>query len=503
MSSFKKQLLFIILTGAVITSGVLVIYANGNLKIEPSETAKLKMVKQENTTSTTNNPVGWWKFDETTAIHGTTLADSSGYGNTGTLSTGDGALEKSVAGKLGRGLSFDGVDDYVSVADDSVLDVAGNTTISFWFKRSTIFGTIQYLIGKGGNNEYSPYSIGFGTDNKLNFLQTSSAGTGWATLILNAGSAVIDTNWHFVVVRNNGIVAEIYLDNVLIGTDATPAITLWNNSAVVSIGCETRPSNGVAGRFFNGLIDDPRIYSRALSATEIAQMYNSTKDGYLGNIKMSTGLVGYWKMDDNLDTTAVRDYSGKNNNGVFTDATGNPFTSAHTTTTAQIGRAMVFDGVDDYVAAVQTVDDNVAGALTISLWFKTNSNTTMYLWHKGTQFSRLSINNPTVGMVAASLYGLTDAFTTFTDSSIVDGKWHHISQIYTGNSVTLYLDGVAKVTDTSSGVITTGSTPFYIGSFGGTSYYFNGLIDDVRIYNYARTAEQIKQDYERGLRNLP
>lgn len=61
-----------------------------NIKVNPILQPKTKMVKQENAVTATNNPVGWWKLDETTAIHGTTLADSSGYGNTGTLSTGDG-----------------------------------------------------------------------------------------------------------------------------------------------------------------------------------------------------------------------------------------------------------------------------------------------------------------------------------------------------------------------------------------------------------------------------
>jgi len=132
-----KQLIFIFSLVAVFAIGALIIYSatpSGKLKINPTLTPKIKMVNQENATSTSNNPVGWWKMDETTAIRGSTIADSSGYGNTGTLYTSDGSTEKSVVGKLGKGLSFDGSDDYMRTGKQVIT--TNVFTITVWIKPS-------------------------------------------------------------------------------------------------------------------------------------------------------------------------------------------------------------------------------------------------------------------------------------------------------------------------------------------------------------------------------
>ncbi|MDP1624281.1 MAG: type II secretion system protein, partial [bacterium] len=70
--------------------------------------------------------VGIWRLDENPAIHGTTMVDSSGNGNNGTLFTNDGATNKAVAGVVGGALSFDGVDDYVSCGNGSSLKNMGS-----------------------------------------------------------------------------------------------------------------------------------------------------------------------------------------------------------------------------------------------------------------------------------------------------------------------------------------------------------------------------------------
>ncbi|MBU4480675.1 LamG domain-containing protein, partial [Patescibacteria group bacterium] len=232
-------------------------------------------------------------------------------------------------------------------------------------------------------------------------------------------------------------------------------------------------------------------------------------------VKMTTGLVGWWKMDDNADNTSVRDYSRYGNTGTFSDATGNPFTSAHTTA-GQIGSAMTFDGVDDYVS----VGDPVSGSLDMA------SNFTITAWVKmsdpASNFDAIinkhsNAGNPSThgtgylitshstanGGVRAYLRDGTNASTIDGPSGydIRDGNWHFVvlRADKSGNGI-VYVDGVAG---TLVSLITIGNlsnvTNFIIG-WTITTYYFPGLIDDVRIYNYARSAEQIKQDYERGLR---
>lgn len=463
---------------------------------------KIKMVKQENTTSTTNNPVGWWKFDETTAIDGSVMADSSGNGNHGTLSTGDGSTEKSVAGKLGRALSFDGVNDCVNVADSASLMPINDMTIEAWLNVSYV-DKMQYFIAKSDLSSVGYFAL---VSNAVNgyvilFSAFSADGVSGNKFYIHTPYASYYNKWtHFVAVIN-GQNAYIYLNGVLKNTQNKPGFT-GVRSTVSSFRIGYPWSNLTP----NGLIDDVRIYDRALGAEEVAQMYNSTKDGYLGNVKVSTGLVGYWKMDDNADNTQVKDYSGKNNNGVFTDATGNPFTSAHATS-GQVGGAMVFDGVDDYVSMATSTTLINFTAKSVFMWAKIPAFTGTYrslmnagygtslggdmffLWNNANNY-HIYLKN-TAG---------TASFKP--DIPYTPDTWTYIGYTWDGTTVRYYKNGVYLGFSLLTGTLSCAGISL---SFGDKPYagYFNGLIDEVKIWNYARSAEEIKQDYERGLRGLP
>jgi len=451
--------------------------------------AKIKMVNQENATSTTNNPVGWWKFDEATAIHGSLMDDSSGYGNTGTLTTNDGSLEKSVAGKLGKGLSFDGVNDYVNLGVGGLSEIHQTPiTITAWIKAPIQTASYAGIL----SNDYLDPRTGFTLSlRSIGYLAFWSAGDTWDT----GGNYVADNKWHFVVatldISGN---LYFYVDNK---KDGPYSNALFNSSAA-----GTYIGRRFDGSYFNGLIDDVRIYNRALSASEVAQQYNSTKDGYLGKIKVSTGLVGYWKMDDNLGTTAVRDYSGKNNNGVFSDATGNPFTSAHATS-GQIGSAMTFDGVDDYVDMGNGASLQLTDAVTVCVWIKNSTWGNQGIVVRYQNSARFVYGLKKNGNVITFRIGSGDPVWNrdITNTSNVSANWDFICGTYDRSMVKIYFNGVLENSTTETRQMGVSGHSVLIGNwYVGASYNYTGLIDDVRIYNYARNSEQIKQDYERGLR---
>jgi hypothetical protein len=103
---------------------------------------------------------------------------------------------------------------------------------------------------------------------------------------------------------------------------------------------------------------------------------------------------------------------------------------------------------------------------------------------------------------ACKPYGyINEVFTGYVNTEVNDGQWHNYIAVFdrSGNYYG-YIDGkLEKTTDISSELLTSVNTtiPFYIGSYG-SNYRFNGKIDDVRIYNYALTAEQIKEVYNGG-----
>ena len=255
---------------------------------------------------------------------------------------------------------------------------------------------------------------------------------------------------------------------------------------------------------YGGLIDDVRIYNRALSATEVAQLYNSTKDGYLGKVKASTGLVGYWKLDDNTSTATVIDYSGKNNNGVFYDSGSATSTSLHSTTTAVVARAMVFDGVNDYVDVGNGASLRVTNAFTYSAWIKWSTTPTGYggIWwdQNGPTYNRILIVGSSKSLLAQ--YTVLGSAAT-PANSIPPNIWKHVVLTYNGSELVFWINGIKQTPTITSGSVPANSNNRLIGVGFPDYYYFNGLIDEVRIYNRALSAEEIKQLYERGRNGLP
>ncbi len=511
MSSFKKQLLFIVIAVAVITAGGLVIYSatpSGKIAVKPSKTAKLKVVNQQNATSTSNNPVGWWKMDEGTA---STSYDSSGNGNTGTLYGG----VQWTTGKLGKGLSFDGVDDYVDGPTMTGYAKYSPHTYCAWVKPASVINRGNTGEGVVGIKNYSPYSgtvmclrhgTAWGNNSYITFWAYPHEYTASAAFYNpNTGN-----NWYHICTSyaaDNNV--SFYVNGNFLNTGSISynwIAPLANYNMI-----------GHGEYFFTGSIDDVRIYNRALSAGEVAQMYNSTKDGYLGNIKVSTGLVGYWKLDDNNALTSVIDYTNKGNTGTAYSGTATS-TSVLSTSTAMIGRAMSFDGVDDYVGMPGSVSLGIGDSGTISLWAKMSN------WN--TSVDNELVNNNLVYSANNSLYisvhnvvglhfrygGNAQTGNTYLNyqnsDSWLSNSWHHIVCIWKRNgsatNLYLYADGILVDSDTSALSISLLSSTWNIGKYvGSEQQYFNGLIDEVKIWNYARSAEQILQDYQRGLKGLP
>jgi len=200
--------------------------------------------------------VAEWHFDEGT---GSVLKDSSGNGNDGMIY---GATW--VEGKYGKALSFDGVDDYVYCGNDRIFDFGTNTfTIETWVKiTDKTTSNWEGIVGK------------WDTPNGY-FLQYISSTGAWAfgwhgNTYLNPSKSIGDGNWHHVVAKRTGLTsAELYIDGEFIGSRADLPSISSDTPDPLSIGRLSLEY----GRYFNGIIDEVRIYDRALSAEEIKAHY--------------------------------------------------------------------------------------------------------------------------------------------------------------------------------------------------------------------------------------
>jgi len=205
--------------------------------------------------------VGWWRFDEGS---GSIATDSSQYGNDGTVY---GATW--VDGKYGKALSFNGVDNYVNVAhSDSVNVGLGSYTVTFWMK-TTDFSVLRNILDKRRNAGIWPFFFQLQPSGKILFdMQTTS---GWAP-VFSSNSISSDT-WAFIVgVRDNAMgKLRIYVNNVV--AEANHASGDASNTQPFEV------ARGYAsGNLFNGVIDEVRIYNRALSATEIQEIFQKSPD---------------------------------------------------------------------------------------------------------------------------------------------------------------------------------------------------------------------------------
>jgi hypothetical protein len=205
------------------------------------------------------NPVGWWKFDETS---GTTAADSSGNGLNGTLTNGP----VWTGGKLNNCLSFDATDDYVNIGNPAQLQITGAMTVAAWVYVDT-FTSNGRVIAKQGGSSNRCWSLSVeSADSKAQF----AIATNSTTLVSIKSAAVIPTGqWvHLTGVYEPGVALRMYVDKTLSNSNTTsiPA-SQYNNSLNVNLG--RRPD---ASCYWDGKLDDVRVYNVALTATQIAAM---------------------------------------------------------------------------------------------------------------------------------------------------------------------------------------------------------------------------------------
>ena len=433
-------------------------------------------------------PVAWWKMDEaswssTTGEVIDSIGTNHGIGINGANTTSTAIFRR--AGK------FDGSNDYVNMGLNTNLNITGKKTISAWVKTSDTNGGIFSKVSWG-------YSLSLENGYAKGYIKEASIYS--VTSTTNVSNNV----WHHIVwVFNSNVAQYIYVDGKF-EKQASASVDSSGSGTDGRIGYDGILSNG----YLNGLIDDVRIYNYALTAGQVQQIYNETaklkiNPNSSAKIKVSTGLVGYWKLDDNNALTSVIDYSGKGNTGTAYSGTATS-TSVLSTSTAMVGRAMSFDGVDDKVdiTSGQIIG---SGAMTISAWIYPKG------WG-GNNLGRIVDNGKTIFFVENNikplLFSSNGGITVKSpaDSAIGLNNWYHVAATRDSIGLTnLYVNGqLSGTANESSGTPINGTTDLIIGSrVADNNRVFNGLIDEVKIWNYARSAEQIKQDYERGLKGLP
>jgi len=446
-------------------------------------------------------PVAEWKFDEKT---GTTAYDTSGNGNNGTLT--DMEASDWVVGKKGAALKFDGTDDYVDLGD--VLNLSLPVSVSMWVKLDSLEGLgKEPFVSETYAPAYRGIRVNIQSDGDLE-ISYGSNGTGSTGRRTKIATANIQTDkWYFIAgVIRGATDMDLYLDGVDIGgVYSGSGGELYNGPTSAGIGIRQRLDG-----FFPGLIDDVRVYDYARTPAQIAWEYNRGKP------------VGWWKFDE-CQGVVAHDSGGDSstpsqNDGSINIGASAPQTSAGTCTDGQSTSAwyngrngkynasLNFDGVDDWVNCGSSTQGSVLDLterLTLSAWIKSDKsgstgNMDIVNRDDGGSQRQYNIHLTTGGLLRVYLNGTPVNGTTNLNSG--GATWYHVAATWdkdiSEGQIKVYVNGILENTGTRSSALTSYTQAVNVGRR--ESNYFDGQIDDVRIYNYALTPLQVKQLYNEG-----
>src|SRR3989344_2321566 len=426
----------------------------------------------------TRDLVGYWNFEEGA---GQTVSARTDQGNDGTLGddttvetddpawTAVGAgLPANAFGVGGSALDFTTADiDEVKVPDSTSLNIIGSAiTLSMWLNGDDM-STGGRVLTKG---LYELRSLS-GTTARL-FLSTSTGSTNHDVTFAWANNI-----WYHFVGVYDGAEMTVFINGTEIGTPTSKTGNISSTAGtILQIG------NGITSPF-DGRIDDVRIYNRALSDAEIRYLYNKG------------GPVAHYKMDEGSGSTAF-DASNITGDGTVTGATY---------VTGQFGTALDFDGTDDSVDIPDSASLDISGDMSISMWINPEATQAVNVnpLRKGNNYA-IEMN----GTVDSNTYFFgwevsggsntcyTDGFTLAAD------VWQHVAIVKSGAVRTVYINGVQDTGATCTGGGATASTDDEILELGDFDSLANrewaGTLDDVRIYSYARSEEEIRADYNAG-----
>jgi hypothetical protein len=528
--------------------------------------------------------VAAYSFDEGS---GTAAGDSSGAGNGGVV----GGATWAVSGKFGGALSFDGVNDWVTVADSALLDLTTGMTLEAWVKPAVTKSWPTVIQKENAPN--LAYSLYANSDAGLGNKPSAHIWIGGADRNLRGGTTLPVGTWSHLAATYDGAALRLFVNSLQVAALAqTGSIT--TSAGALRIGGNSL----VANEFFNGLIDEVRIYNRALGPGELATDMNTAVGpaapsadataptvaitapaggatlgasvSVTANASDNVGVTGVqFKLDGgNLgaedtsvpygvtwDTTAAAD-GAHVLTAVARDAASNTTTSTAVNVTVsngtplplppppgalvaafsfnggsgtaaadasgsgnagliagatwsaagKYGGALSFDGVDDIVTVADAASLDLTTGMTLEAWVKPAVTKS---WP--TVIEKENAPNLSYGLYANSDAGLGNKPSAHLwiggvdrnvrgGSTLAVGSWTHLAATYDGAALRVYVNGVEVANLPQTGSIATSTGALRIG---GNSVFpnefFNGLIDEVRIYNRALGAAEVQTDMATGI----
>lgn len=408
-------------------------------------------------TAGTNGLVSWWRAEGNSS-------DSWGANN---------GIEPSgsilyVEGKKGQ--AFFPAGGIIQVPNDSSLNPT-NVTVQAWVK-AVKPGTFRYIITKAlgaGNFSYALYT---GATGGARFLVFN--GAGYIPSPAADPLAVWDGAWHQLTCSYDGAAARLYLDGIQvgIGTPGSGAID-YSDPKPLLFG-DYQVAGGLP---YSGGLDEIKLFNRALTPEEVLSTYAEGR------------LVGWWRAENNADDAIA------NNNGTLLGAASYGMSGWTGKAFDTTGGAVQIPNSTALQATNLTVEALVSGVSPGASKFLVSKSLT------SSSASYAFLTGPSGGLAFTVTLNGGTVSSPVASSTIWDGNFHTIAGTYDGQNVRLFVDGVAVSFGTpATGQIQYGTSynagALLIGDSASSpsSANFTGLIDEIKVYNVALPALEIRTD---------
>lgn len=378
---------------------------------------------------------------------------------------------ETIVGRTSPCLTFDGIDDYAEAENYKGITGSASRTCIAWVKTTHISGEILTW------GDAVPGGKWIIRVNETGSLRAEVQGG-----YLYGTTPVNDGKWHHiaVVLENDGAPnianARLYVDGRR--EPIAEAVERAVNTAAaqdVRIG-----AFNVGPRYFRGMIDEVRIYDYAFSDAEIAAL-------------TQYGLTAYWPFDDGRGSIAAEAVFGFD--GVLVNMDDSNWTAGRHM------NALCFNGTDEYVAVPGYKGISGIASRTCTAWVKSagaaGNDQVIVSWGSSVAGGRWMFRLQAAGEPAVAVGGGYAAGAL----PVTDNQWHHVAAVLDSDGtpsvdeILFYVDGVLQTTlPVNAHPINTGNTEsVYIGKLNSTTFpsYFNGLLDDVNIYNRALSGIEI------------
>jgi hypothetical protein len=305
--------------------------------------------------------VSWWTGDNN-------VLDIRG-GNNGSLQNG----ATFAPGKVAQAFSFDGVDDYVQVADSPAISVTGSLTIDAWvnFTSYPTDNNFSAIVSKWATNENAKHSyfLGINRDGNLRLIVGSADGyssvmtSGFNTVPLNVFTHIT------AVFDSSSQIARLYINGVEKAADSMLISSIGDNDEPLLIGATDYEQFVSTRQFMNGLIDEVEIFNRVLPQSEIQTLVDADN---AGKCKASTQYVYVMNTNDSGPGSLRQAILDANNNaGPQTISFNIPGSGVHTITPLSalpvVTDSLIIDGYTQPGSSVNTLAQGDNAVLLIEL----------------------------------------------------------------------------------------------------------------------------------------